>query len=409
MGTHEYPSSTVQPSSVWSALETFLTWLGTYGYTSYDQYDFWGTKYGIWAKDLYYRFGRPMAPFVAPLVLFDWIFPASRKIVCKKQRFPIADAHYLMGFVVLYKITGNKLCLDEATKLADQLLSSSISGYSGHCWGYPFDWQTKRGLCRKGTPLVTTTPYVFDAFLDLFEVTREEKYLLTARSIANFVAKDILHMPVGRGRAASYTPHDYAQVVNASAYKAACMARASQAFSDSDYRRIAIENAYFVADQQQPDGSWPYSANDPHDAFVDHFHTCFVLKGLYRTFCVVQDEQFLNVVKKGYDYYRKELFYRNCRPKPFSKTGPAQFRVIELYDYAEAINLLLLIRQDIDTGNLADVLLLDLLENWQTTKGYFVTRISTGKIRNRTPYHRWAQSQVFHALAFYYSRMDNRS
>jgi hypothetical protein len=39
----------------------------------------------------------------------------------------------------------------------------------------------------------------------------------------------------------------------------------------------------------------------------------------------------------------------------------------------------------------------ELLDNWTLPDGHFVTRI-TWFGRNAIPYHRWAQSQTFHAL-----------
>lgn len=38
------------PHSVVASLESFVRWLRRAGYTSYDQYDFWATAYGIWSK-----------------------------------------------------------------------------------------------------------------------------------------------------------------------------------------------------------------------------------------------------------------------------------------------------------------------------------------------------------------------
>ena len=35
----------------------------------------------------------------------------------------------------------------------------------------------------------------------------------------------------------------------------------------------------FVLDNQNPDGSWYYAVDGVRD-FVDHFHTCFVMKAL---------------------------------------------------------------------------------------------------------------------------------
>lgn len=390
------------PSEVEAALEAFERWLRLAGHTGYDQYDFWATSYGVWAKGMFHRHGALAGALVLPLVAADWLWPASRRWFCPRRRFPIADAHYLMGFAALHRASGRRDALDAAIDLADVLLASSLPGFSGPCWGVPFDWQTKRGLCRQGTPLITSTPYVFDAFLELHEATGQTRYRDVALSIAQFVARDIRDTPVGRGRAASYTPFDDSQIFNASAYRAACMARASTLTDDGAYRTIAEGNARFVLEQQRDDGAWPYSASDPQEAFIDHFHTCFVLKGLYRTYLVLRDPDILDGVKRGYAFYRRRLFYLDGRPRPFAESGRPHLGVLELYDYAEALNLALLLRRDLPTEALADDMAARIVGDFQMPQGYFATRLSRGGVRNRVPYHRWAQAQAFCSLARYY-------
>jgi hypothetical protein len=210
-------SAAADRREVKAALESFVRWLGRTGHAGYDQYDFWATRYGVWSKGVFHRHGALAGPLVLPLVAADWLWPSSRRWFCPPRRFAIADAHYLMGFAALYRASRDGQALDRATELAEALLASSIPGFSGPCWGYPFDWQNKRGLWRRDTPLITSTPYVFDAFLELHEVTGDPRHRDVALAIARFVARDIRDTPVGRGSAASYTPFDDSQVVNASA------------------------------------------------------------------------------------------------------------------------------------------------------------------------------------------------
>ena len=387
-----------------AALAAFVRWLRGAGYTSYDQYDFWATAYGIWSKGLYYHHGKLAAPLVLPLIAADWLAPSCRRWLRAPSRFPIADAHYLMGFLALYRATHEPRHLADALDLANALLASSIPGFSGHCWGYPFDWQTSRGLWKRDTPLVTSTAYMFDAFMELHAATGDAAHHAVACSIATFVANDIRDTPVGNGWAAGYTPFDTSQVVNASAYRAACLAEAAPLADTEPYRRTAAGNVRFVLAQQRPDGAWPYSANDPRDQFVDHFHTCFVLQGLYRAYRVLRTPEILRAVERGYAYYRRHLFYSDGRPRPFAEREPARLRVLELYDHAEALTLARLLQDDIPADDLAASMVAQLLD-LQIAPGYFTTRISTAGLRNRVPYHRWAQAQTFCALARHYEHL----
>lgn len=226
-----------------------------------------------------------------------------------------------------------------------------------------------------------------------------------ARSTAESVADDSHDTPAGEGDAASYTPFDASQAVNASAYRAACLARAAALFNVDRYRRLAAANVRFVIDQQQPDGAWPHSANDARDRFVDHFHTYFVIGGLYRAYQALGDRHILRAVERGDAYYRERPFHPDGRPRPFAENSwPVPLRMLELYDHAEALQLALLLRHDGASESFAASMAAQLLA-LQTAQGFFVTRISAGGLRTRVPYHRWAQSQAFCVLARYYEHL----
>ena len=76
----------------------------------------------------------------------------------------------------------------------------------------------------------------------------------------------------------------------------------------------------------------------------------------------------------------------------------------ELYDYAECINLGVLLRSrfaELDT--IVSRVVTDVLRRWQKTDGSFRARqLLVGW--DNVPMHRWAQSQLFRSLAFLLSR-----
>ena len=79
----------------------------------------------------------------------------------------------------------------------------------------------------------------------------------------------------------AYTPapDDPGGVVNASAYRAFLLTKAGIELSKTEYFDVAQRNLNFVLASQNENGSWFYSTDGQRD-FVDHFHTCFVLKAL---------------------------------------------------------------------------------------------------------------------------------
>src|SRR5262249_55987595 len=100
--------------------------------------------------------------------------PSGRRLFYRPLRFPIADAHYAMGFAFLYEQTSDLRHLQRATGFLDDLVASRCSGFEEYCWGYPFDWVWRGGVIKQGTPLITTTPYCYEAFLQVAELLESE-------------------------------------------------------------------------------------------------------------------------------------------------------------------------------------------------------------------------------------------
>lgn len=383
-----------------AAIEKFLAWKNANGYYSYDQYDFWSTKYGIWSKGLYYKNKIAGAVFVAPIFIAEIFLPSIRKLVTSKKRFPIADAHFISGYLNLYKYCSNEEYLKEAKIIAEDLLKSSVSGFSGNCWGYPFNWMTTRGLWTSGVPLITTTGYCFEAFFKLYDVTNEKRYLKIAHSIFLFALNDLKDTQIEEGIAAcSYSPIDNSQIVNANAYRAFVLVEGYRRFKNDEALRKAKLNLNFILKNQNEDGSWLYAVNDKRDNFVDNFHTCFVLKNLFKANCILKDERITSAIKKGFNFYKNSLFDKNGLPLPFAKLSRFNIVKRELYDYAEGITLCIEMN-DLDNDSLLikEKLVNSLINEYQKKDGSFITRVSIFNIRNKVPYLRWSQSQLFCSL-----------
>src|SRR5439155_19475764 len=95
------------------------------------------------------------------------------------------------------------------------------------------------------------------------------------------------------------------KVVNASAYRAFVLFDAARRFDNDAYRAKAWKNVRFILDAQRTDGSWLYAIDSPAEAFIDHFHTCFVLKNLYKLNCDLRSAEVAAAVPRGYEWYRQ--------------------------------------------------------------------------------------------------------
>jgi len=396
-----------EDSELWDKVAAILTcftrWLDSYGETSWDHQSFFAGPVGGRAKALYYRHRMIGTAAVAPIILCEAFLPSARRLFHHRIRFPIADAHYAMGFLFLHQATGKSSCVEKACHFLDELKKSRSPAFKEYCWGYPFDWVTRGGVMKKDTPLITTTPYVFEAFLQGFKAIQREEWKQILASIARharFEIKDFETSPTASS--CSYSPFDGGGVINAAAYRASLLVSASQFFSNDDYRKTAERNLNFVLEAQNPDGSWYYAIDRARD-FVDHFHTCFVMKALGKIYALTGDDRCYNALARGTDYYLKNLFDEESLPKPFSKAPRLTVYKRELYDCAECINLCLILRESFpQLEQTLRIVISEVITNWVRQDGSFRSRRLHAGWDN-VPMHRWGQSQMFRSLAYYLS------
>jgi hypothetical protein len=423
------------PDRVSEVLTDFIQWLGAYGETSWDFQSFFAGPIGGRAKALYYRRKFIGTATVAPMVFCEAFLPSARRLFHHPMRFPIADAHYAMGFAFLYDATGDAPYLERAIHFLNELTTSRCPDFKEYCWGYPFDWVWRGGVIKQQTPLITTTPYVYEAFLQVYEILERDEFERPTlnvqgptpnaegsvgprssvlgpldhrdewkrilESITRHAASDIKDFRTSENASScSYTPYLPGVVINAAAYRAFLLTSASQVLSRDDYWRIGERNLNFVLENQNPDGSWPYAVDGVRD-FIDHFHTCFVMKALAKIHALTGHKGCDEALTNGVEYYLKNLFNEDGLPKPFSKAPRLTVYKRELYDCAECINLCLLLKDRFPAlGAKLKLVLNDVLSNWIKPDGSFRSR----RLRlgwDNVPMHRWGQAQMFRSLAFY--------
>jgi hypothetical protein len=388
---------------VFDVLANFLNWLDSFGETSWDHQSFFAGPVGRRAKSLYYENRLWGTAAVAPMIFFEAALPHGRRLFHHRVRFPIADAHYAMSFAFLYQATGDPAQLENAIHFLDELKKSRCHQFQDYCWGYPFDWVTRNGVLKKDTPLITTTPYVYEAFLQVFKLDPRDEWKTILESIARHASVDIKDFETSeKASSCSYTPYDTGGVINAAAYRAFLLTSASLLLSNDSYWKTAERNLNFVLENQNSDGSWFYAVDGVRD-FVDHYHTCFVMKALAKIHALTGHAATLKALGKGVGYYLGNLFDADGLPKPFSQAPRLTVYKRELYDCAECINLCLLLRDRFPVlGTTLEKVVSHVLQAWVKRDGSFRSRkLYLGW--DNVPMHRWGQSQMFRSLAFYLS------
>jgi hypothetical protein len=382
-------------------LTNFSRWLDNFGEKSLDHQTFFAGPIGGLAKSFYYRHPRMGFLAVAPMIFCEAFVPAARQLFHPPVRFPIADAHYAMGFAFLYEATSDPACLQRAIHFLKRLKETGCPDFKEYCWGYPFDWVTRNGTMKMQTPLITTTPYGYEAFLQVYLLDSQEEWRLILESIARHAATDIKDFRTSEtASSCSYSPFDREGVINAAAYRGFLLTSASKLFSKEKYWEIAERNVNFVLENQNPDGSWYYAVDGVRD-FVDHYHTCFVLKALAKTHTLTGHEGCLKAISKGVNHYLANLFDADGLPRPFSKAPRVTVYKRELYDCAECINLCLLLRDRFPQLNQTlNAVVTGILNDWVKPDGSFRSRrLHFGW--DNVPMHRWGQSQMFRSLAYF--------
>jgi hypothetical protein len=401
----------IQIEKIEASISRFTEWLDRYGETSYDHQSFFASKLGRAAKALYYR--KPLLGMfaVSPMIFCEAFIPSARRFFWKPQRLPIADAHYAMGFAFLAGIYGGDKHHRRAVHFLEVLQETRCRDYEDYCWGYPFDWETRNGAIKEGTPLITTLPYVYEAFSVVFALDEDPRWSRIMRSIAEHAFSAYRDLEIAPGTAScGYTTalDDPCGVVNASAYRAFLLTKAAIELSEPRYLEVAKRNLNFVLSSQNADGSWYYSIDGKRD-FVDHFHTCFVLKALTKIQQLTECPEVWNAIERGVNYYVKNLVDAGSLPLPFSKRPRLTVYRRELYDYAECINLgVLLLGRFEQLDRILSNVVSDLFARWQSEDGAFRARELVIGWDN-VPMHRWAQSQIFRSLCFLLSELNKAS
>lgn len=223
------------------------------------------------------------------------------------------------------------------------------------------------------------------------------------RSIAEHALHDYADVETGpESCTCTYTPIGGEGVVNASAYRAFLLTSAGTEFGDPEYFQAAERNLNFVLDQQREDGSWLYAIDGTRD-FIDHFHTCFVLKALAKIESLIGNLKCSDAITRGVNYYLSHLFDEAGLPRPFAKAPRMTIYRRELYDCAECLNLGVLLKGRFpELDDRTEAALLDILDNWRKRNGSFRSRkLLVGW--DNVPMHRWGQSMIFRSLCLYLS------
>jgi rhamnogalacturonyl hydrolase YesR len=318
-----------------------------------------------------------------------------------KEYNPKGLGLFLTGYCNLYSADPKEEYFKNIELLATEIIKLKTTGFSGACWGYNFDWQSRAFFLPKGTPTVVATAFIASALMDAYEITHNKEYLNIALSSAEFVMKDLNRTQKEEGFIFSYSPFDDTCVYNASLLGSKLLARIYNYTKDETLLEVARGSVIACVNAQREDGAWIYGELDIQD-WVDSFHTGYNLECIYEYQKYSKDTSFQDNIDKGLKYYLDHFFLTDGTPKYYdNKTYP-----IDVHAPAQLISTLYRLNVLKEQKELVDKVLKWTIENMQDNKGYFYYQLKQG-ISSKIPYMRWAQAWMFYAFSFYLKEFEN--
>jgi hypothetical protein len=263
-------------------------------------------------------------------------------------------------------------------------------GFSGACWGYDFDWESRYGRLPAGTPTVVATGIVTNALFIGDRLLALSGALPLCESAARFVLEDLPRTVERDGSFCwGYYPSDHQRVLNATMKGARLCAQVYSVTRDNSYLEPATQTAAYVAAHQRDDGSWPYAISDRR-SWADNFHTAYVLDSFDSFERCTEDKRFRPVKQKGWHYYRANFFVDDKIPKYYAE------KLYPVDATACAQSLLTLCRfDDLDTAAaVADWV----IANMQCADGHFAYQVRRRRAV-RIPYMRWSSAYMYAGLS----------
>jgi len=283
----------------------------------------------------------------------------------------------------------------EARAFLTDLIAMRLDGFSGACWGYNFDWQSRNFFAPRGTPTIVPTAFAARALIEAAREFVDEEYLTLARSVCNFILSDL---PVTASLpdqiCFGYSPQGQTEIFNASLLGAEVLGCVGALTGETELRELAERAARFVITHQREDGSWTYGA-DANQSWVDNFHTAFVLFSLKRIIeaCALHSE-FQDALERGYTYWKNSFFLADGWPKYYHDDPyPADAHA----GASAVVTFLELSRLDSGSTKLAEQVALWTIRNLRDEQGYFYYQ-KRRFYTVRKPYMRWSQAWMLYAL-----------
>ena len=297
------------------------------------------------------------------------------------------------GYLKMLETRGAAEYREKAIACLEWLIRNKSPFYQDFSWGNHFDYSSRGGQMRKYEPTIVWTSLIGNAFLDAYEILKNERYLEVAQSICDW----ILALPrdvTDDGTCLSYVKYQKSSIHNSNMLGAAMLVRTATYTGDRSALPLAKEAMRYSCSGQLPDGAWYYGKAEKYH-WIDNFHTGYNLDSLK---CYIEcsgDREFESNLQRGYHFFKSHFIEESGRPKYYHDRAYP----IDIQCAAQAIDTLVRFSDlDPESDELALRVARWTINNMQDASGYFYYRILPLK-KVKIPMIHWGQATMFKALA----------
>jgi rhamnogalacturonyl hydrolase YesR len=316
----------------------------------------------------------------------------------KKEYNPKALGLLLYGYCRLQEKENKKENLEKIEFLFHYLKNNYSKGYSGHCWGYNFDWASSAKHIPAFSPNIVVTAFIAKGIFAYYRLTKSEEALEILESICKFVLNDLPVTNFPEGICFGYTTLEADCCYNASLLAALVLAQQYSITGKELYLEKAKQAVDFVVSKQHADGRWNYSLDKKtgKERVQIDFHQGYLLDCIFDVIrlCKIKEEKYNDAVRKGVEFYKREQFFDDGRslwrlPKEYP---------VEIHNQSQGIiTFTRLAGYDDSYFDFANTVATWTIKNMRDASGYFYYRKLKG-YTNKISYMRWSQAWMFVAL-----------
>jgi len=275
-----------------------------------------------WLRLIYTQFVKEIPFHIRPLLRV------------KKSKNPKGIALFARAYFFLYQKTSDPAFLRKGESLIHWLLENPSPGQNHLCWGYNFIWQNTIFLQNMFEPNTVVSVFVGEALIHAYRITKNEKYLTAACSVADFILKDLPVLYDAKDEVAiAYVKKKVdAIVLNNQILAGAFLVKVWKHTKEDHLLEMAVKLMNFTVNRATDYYAWYYTYPKEKSLIShDNYHTGGILDGLIEYFEETGDDRYMKVYWKGLEYYQNNLFELNGAPRwmdnkkfPFDIHGSAQ-------------------------------------------------------------------------------------